>query len=233
MFEHAKSNFIVVFKNFKRYDCLELSIKTTKHFIPESDIFCVDMMGEQYSESFKDLIPLPKSQIFNRPTKYIASNPQFIESWRPYNCLFFSEGYNTIFDIFQNFNGKILAINEDQFFTNGNTLKELKENDFDLAWANWVWPDENTVNGSILCFNPIKCKNLFPLPEEPTYVDKRLYEHIMTKHEELDIKLYKMKNRVGDNYMQDGIRVTIDKGYSEKQQMIEYLSYNLPSVLNI
>ena len=224
-------DFIVVYKNCKRYDCLNLAIKTTKKFIPEASIFCVDMYTENYDETMMSLIPLNKNNIFPIKTKYIVKNKDDVESWRPYNCLFFSEGYNVIYELFKNYDGKLFACNEDQFFTNGNTIRELRENEFDLAWANWCWPDENTVNAGILCFNPSTCASLFPMPEEHTHVDRRLYQHIMEIQKQHGLRYYKMKNRIADDYKGDGIRVTTDKGYSEKQQMIEYLQIHLPSVL--
>lgn len=224
-------DFIIVFRNCLRYECLELSIKTAKMFVPESSIFCVDMHVDDYTQNMMNLIPLPPSQIFPRKTKYVARNRNNVESWRPGNCLFFSEGYNVIYDIFKDYDGKLFACNEDQFFTNGNTINELKQNEFDFAWANWCWPDENTVNGSIFCFNPSKCSALFPMPEDHTYVDKRLYQHIVETQHQHGLKLYKMLNRVGEDYKGDGIRVTTDRGYSERQQMIEYLQVHLPSIL--
>lgn len=213
------SDLVIVFKNFKRYDFLSLSIKSAIHFVGSENVFCVDIYPEErYSEEGYKKIPLPKEQIFSRKTKYHGGDSSV-------NCQFFSEGHNFAYEAFKDYNGKVLSINEDHFFTNGETIKELKNESFDLAWANWVWPDLNSVNGSFLCFVPYKCSQLFPLPEKPEFVDKFYYNHIINGNKDRNLVLYKVKNREGEDYKGDGIR-TNDFGTA-----INYIKQTLPVIL--
>lgn len=254
-------DFIMVYRNYKRYDHLNLSIKTAKKFISEDNIFCLDLCDDINNDANLNKISLPSSNIIVRSSKYkydkttrnIYIKNNVPDNWlslkhyektsnhyEPYdytychthdlpnsiNTLFFSEGYNIIFDLFKNYSGKLFCLNEDQFFTTGQTIQDLKQNDFDLAWANWCWPTEKSVNGSILCYVPKKCMTLFPLPEIPVFVDSCYYEFIVTRQKQHNLKLYKMKFREGENYFGDGIRT------NSYEDMIRFVSTNFPNVLN-
>ena len=191
----------IVYKNFNRYECLKYSIHSAKLFFKEQDIYCVDFYsGDSYNEENYKKIPLDKSKIFTQKTKY----DKYVHEW---NSQVFSEGHNKIYELFKNYDGKILSVNEDQFFTTGKTIEDLKENSFDLAWANWYWPSENTVNASVICFKPTTCSSLFPFPENREYVDALYYRHIIASQPHHGLSLYKMRYRVGNDYKGDGIRV--------------------------
>ncbi len=191
----------IVYKNFNRYECLNHSIRSAKFFFKEDDIYCVDFYSsDSYNAENYDKIPLDKSKIFTQKTKY----NKYVHEW---NSQVFSEGHNVIYELFKNYTGKILSVNEDQFFTTGDTIRDLKENDFDLAWANWYWPSNNTVNASVVCFKPTTCGDLFPFPENKEPVDDLYYRHIVASQPEHGLSLYKMRFRVGNDYKGDGIRV--------------------------
>ena len=253
-------NFIVVFKNFNRYEHLNLSIKTVKQFVSEKNIYCFDFYQNEYDDAKYNLIHLAKQNIIAKKSKYVFNKSDKIlnmsydveKNWltkkhyertsthyEPFdhtfcnlndlpnsiNTLFFSEGYNAVYDHFKDYNGKLLCMNEDQFFTTGKTIQDLKENDFDLAWANWNWPTNLSVNGSILCFNPSKCSSLFPLPEFPVFVDSCYYEFIVARQKRHQLKLYKMKYRNGEDYGNDGIRT------NNYHVMLNYIVTNFPQLL--
>lgn len=252
---------IIVYRNYKRYEHLNLAIQTAKHFVPENKIYCVDFYDNEYDFENLNKIKLSKNNIIIEQSKYyfdktnrsLCVRYKIDQDWikrkhyektsdhiEPYdhtycdlndlpnsiNTLFFSEGYNVVYDNFKNYDGKILCINEDQFFTTGKTIEDLKQNDFDLAWANWNWPTEYTVNGSILCFVPNRCNSLFPLPELPVFVDSCYYEFIVTRQPKHKLNLYKMKYRNGENYFGDGIRTN---SYND---MLNHLVTFFPNLIN-
>ena len=191
----------IVYKNFNRYECLSYSLHSAKYFFAAEDIHCVDFYSEDsYDKKRYDKIPLDKSKILTQKTKY----NKYVHNW---NAQVFSEGHNAIYELFKDYDGKILSVNEDQFFTTGDTIKDLKNNDFDLAWANWYWPSEFTINASVLCFKPSTCKPLFPLPENKEPVDELYYKHIVSTQKTHGLNLYRMIFRMGDEYFGDGLRV--------------------------
>ena len=59
-----------------------------------------------------------------------------------------------------------------------------------------------TINASILCINPIKCKNIFPLNEIRDNIEPLLHDSIIKDD---NLKIYELKNRYNRNYFDDGV----------------------------
>jgi len=146
----------VVFKNFFRNRCVNLTTQSIKHFIPNAKFFCLCLYKHDKSE-YDNQEPL-NMQCFYRQTKYHGFGPG---AANPKNNCFFSEGYNFIFEEFQSYEEKVLMLAEDHFFTTGQTLKEVIDGNYDFAYADW----NGGINGSILCIVPTKTKHCFPLSE--------------------------------------------------------------------
>lgn len=120
------------------------------------------------------------------------------------NGFYFAEGINLIMHYFKELNDKIVILDEDHYFSNGNTIKELELNNYDLAWAHWPSPygHPEDVAANILSVNPRSVKHLFPLPEKLEYIEKTLREELLSKIDQT--KIYKIKNRNYINYFGDG-----------------------------
>ena len=208
-----KEGFIVVYKHFNRYDVLNLSILSAIHFVGQGRVFCLDLYADEPKN--KSLINLPEKQIYQAKTSFPSFDNRI-------NALFFSEGYNMIYSLFQDFYGKIVCCADDHYFSTGDTLMDLAMNDFDFAWASWGFPTPyNSIDASILCFNPIRARSFFPLPVVPCPVDNLYFNHIVNTDLNLSLrrKIYKMKFRDAGNYKGDGHRVV----GNDVETMKEYL----------
>lgn len=176
---------IIILKNFKRNEICNLTIKSIRHFLPDVQILVLCL----YKNSFKEYeglekLDVPDECVFYRRSKYTDLGSSVANQ---YNNLFFSEGYNYIWEVFHDYNGKILLLAEDHFFSTGQTLKELVSLDFDLAYAPWG----DGVNGSLLCFNPYKISHAYPIPEERTTV-----EHIFMNWINLNLSKNNIVHRI-------------------------------------
>lgn len=174
-------------KNFYRNSVANLTIRSIKHFRPDAEIFvmCLTKPGKTY-EGQEELL-VPPTHVFYRPTKFFDIGPSVANI---YNNVFFSEGYNLIYDIVKNMDDKVLLLAEDHFFTTGATLNELEEASFHVAFAGW-----NTgANGSILAIVPSKLKHHFPISEAKACVEGVLgdwcrkipHHHVISTRYELD-----------------------------------------------
>ena len=96
---------------------------------------------------------------------------------------------------------------EDHYFTNGETLKELNNNNWDFAYAQYG-KQPSWINASILGFIPSKYSSVFPLPEctkvySDYYVERHLSD-VLFKKIDPSLKKYLIRNRKTSNYMGDG-----------------------------
>jgi hypothetical protein len=125
----------------------------------EIDVLC--LYKESVSEYMNDDFVIYESRIHFEKTKYTNMGPG---TGNQNNCLFFSEGYNLIYNTFQGYDGTILMLAEDHFFTNGESLYELQAVQYDLAFKPW----EDAYDGSLMAVNMQHCRKMFPIPETVT-----------------------------------------------------------------
>lgn len=148
---------IYALKNFYRNSVANLTIRSIRHFRPDAEIhvLCLEAPGKSYA----DQEPLVgATQTHYRPTKFFNMGPSVANQD---NNVFFSEGFNLLYDILKDRDGLVLLLAEDHFFTTGATIGELEGGSFDVAYAGW-----NTgANGSILCVRPSVIGHRFPIPE--------------------------------------------------------------------
>lgn len=173
---------------------VNLTVGSILHFMPDADICALNL----YKDSEADYDSQPKLftvKQFFRKSKYTNMGPSVGNTS---NNLFFSEGYNYIADIFKDCDEKVLMIAEDHFFTNGKTLEELKNIEFDIAYAPWDSITNHGANGSILCVRPKR--TFFPIPEvrEPVegVFQKWIDSQSVTKH--------RLSTRAAIDYKDDG-----------------------------
>lgn len=197
---------IVFFKNFNRTERTLLSIRSVRYLFPDIDIRCLNLFLEseheydEYASSFNDM---NVKIFFDKKTYNFETNGFYSMN----NGFYFTEGINKIFNLTKN-EEKVLMLDEDSFFTTGETLRFLLENDFDLAYGTWPSPEPNgyeQINASIICLNCFKLKTLFPIPEKQEWVENLLGRELHNKCVELGYKTVKIPTRDYINYGGDGI----------------------------
>lgn len=188
---------IFCIKNFCKNKNSSLVAKSIKHFgnykIFLFNIYINDINHEHLDKTLFE-------NIIDKKGKYDLGSG----SGSKVNGFYFSEGINLIVDYFKTLDEKIVILDEDHYFLNGNTIKELELNDYDLAWAFWPSPDQHPedVAANIISINPKSLSHLFPLPEKLEYIEKILREELLLKVDKN--KVYKIKNRNYLDYFGDG-----------------------------
>ena len=176
--------------------------------MPEVDVYCLSFYKKDCKE-YQSQPPLDSS-IHNiyRKTNIVVSSSYGNTN----NGAIFEEGYNEIYEIFKDYDGKILILAEDHFFTSGKILKEFKENECDIFLGGWdfLGLDGKTYtggNGSILGLKPQSLKDLFPLDECEKYPKDLVIEYLLYLafiEKNIDKTVYVSKFRSGQNYGGDG-----------------------------
>lgn len=188
---------------------VNLSARSIRHFLPDAAIHCVSLYKENYNEYDNQEPLLPFITSITARTKYVNSNTaavhDHIDSTKtsgyahPDNGLWFSEGYNIIFNIFKKYDEPILMLSEDHFFTTGEVLREITSNNYDIAYASG---DRDTnANGSLLVINPQKVNHLFPIPEERIAIESLLEKYLILRVN----NRYSIRHRKWIDYCGDGI----------------------------
>lgn len=204
---------IFCIKNFHKNINSSLTAKSIKHFgnykIYLINVYQNKICRENLDESlFED--------IYDFKAKY-DFGPGFAN---PANGYYFTEGINHAFNIFKEESDKLIILDEDHFFTNGATIKELNENEYDYAWAHWASPNPhpNDINAAIMSLRPSKFLNLniFPIPERMQYVETLLRLELFDKIPNNLIK-YKIKNR---NYLNYGAEYYGDGCFTNDHNVI-------------
>lgn len=207
---------IVFFKNFQRTERVLLSIQSVRHLFPEIEINCLNLYLENPSE-YDNFIPVFKKlnvKLFFDVKKY---NFESFAGGSMNNGYYFTEGINKMFNLVSF--GKVLMLDEDSFFTTGETIRFLMENEFDLAYGTWPSPTPNgfeQINGSIICFNTETTKNLFPIPEYREYIENLLGKEIYGKGLNLALKMVKIPTRTYIDYGNDGTHTNDIETIKEK-----------------
>jgi len=191
---------IFCIKNYHKNVNSSLTATSIKYFGKHHKVVLLNIYKDNIDQDGLDLSKF--DEIFNFKAKYDFGPGE----GSPANGFYFTEGINHAQRLFSNIDDKIVVLDEDHFFTNGATIKELEENEYDLAWAFWIAPppeSENTVSGAIISFRPKKVNILFPLPERMQYIEHLLKEEFLEKLPN-DLISYKMKNRNHGDYNGDG-----------------------------
>lgn len=190
---------IYCIKNFYKNKNSSLTAKSIKYFDSNSKIFLFNIYKDDINTIDLDIELFEK--IINIKGKYDFG----IGAGSENNGFYFSEGINHIFNYFKDYDNKIVILDEDQFFTTGKVIQELKDNNYTLAWAFWPSPIHNDrdMAANILSFVPSKVGHIFPIPEKRKYIEILLRENLLDKVPNNDT--YKIKNRDYINYFDDGI----------------------------
>lgn len=192
---------IVCIKNYHKNINSSLTARSVKHFLPDSKVYLINV----YEDLNRDGLD---SSVFDGIIDFKAKYSGKI--WgpgegSPSNGLYFTEGINHAFNLFSDSEDKVVILDEDHFFTSGQTLRELKETEYDFAWAYWFAPDPHPLDmsASILSFRPKKVSHLFPLPERVQFIETLLRTEL---HEKLigNCIIHKISTRDHGDYHGDG-----------------------------
>lgn len=204
---------IVAIKNFQRNRMVNLTALSVKHFLPNASIHCLTLYKESMDEYASQEPLLPFITESTEKTKFVSGkeihdseNPSLVSGVaHPNNGAFFAEGYNLIFEKFRGSDEKLLMLAEDHFFTSGQTLREIVEVDWDVAYAGWTdWGDYRNVNGSILAVVPSKVDEYFPILEQENMMVEWLFWHGLVGRVEKD-RVHEFTTRRETDYSGDGL----------------------------
>lgn len=198
---------VIFYKNYKRSERTFLSIQSVKHLFPELDVRCLFLYDQTYDEYSNVISEFETLGIkcYGDQKKYNFN--EISGEGSEYNGFYFTEGINKIQNIMREFDGKLLVLDEDCYFTTGITIKFLLEEQYDLAYCNWPSPTLKHpigINGSMLSFNPKKIMNVFPLPEKKEYIEDLLGVNLYDKCLSQNFKVVKIATRDYVNYFGDG-----------------------------
>ena len=198
--------------------------------MPDAEFYCVSFFKKCKDEYDKEesLDPCIKNTYLqteyvineNKPTDH--SDDRLTSGFaNRNNGVVFAEGYNAIYNLFKDSEEKVLILAEDHLFTSGAVLKELVENDFDVALAPWDYG----YNGSILAFRPSKVHYAFPIDikNPQPHIEALLIGMFGKPTPACPLEIYLMKNRYYLNYFGDGfytnssekIKKAVDKLYKD------------------
>jgi hypothetical protein len=207
---------IVFFKNYKRTDRTYLSVQSVRHLFPTMDIRCLFL----YDESPRDYYDvIEKFKELNVTLYYDKKKWNFDSDsaeGSANNGYYFTEAINKIQFITSDIDDKVLILDEDSFFTTGETIKFLLNTHLDLACSYWPSPattkpyiyekhNINGINGSILCINPKKLNNLFPIREEREFIENILAYELVDRCLDLNYTVVEIPTRFYYNYYNDGV----------------------------
>ena len=208
----------VAFRNFFRNKAVNLTMKSVRYFLPETEFYCASFFKDSKLEYEKEepLDSCIKNTYFQ--TKYVYdgdappdhSDDSLTSGFGNLaNGFIFSEGYNAVYELFENEEEKVLVLAEDHLFTTGVVLKELIDNDFDLALAPWDYG----FNGSILCVRPARLSHVFPITDHAGRV-----EYVLSRNFQGKVppeRQYLIENRRQLNYFGDGFYTNSSEKISE------------------
>lgn len=192
---------IVAYKNYRRTDRLLLSMASARHFMPDASLHCLFLFDESPDECSRDVelvAGLGASVHFAR-NKHRLGPACFSKA----NGFYFAEYLNYFGEIFRG-EKKVVALDEDNYFTTGETLRWFRDAEFDLAWAKWHCAEGWGVNASILGLNFERLGGLFPLPERMEYIELLLQRELYDKAVAIGADLKEIPTRKNHNYCGDG-----------------------------
>jgi hypothetical protein len=198
---------LIFYKNFNRLDRTFLSIQSVRYLFPDIEIHCLLQYENDKSEYNKDHIykleELNVKLHFDKKKYNFGNNGAGSLN----NGYYFTEMLNKLYSLSSDYE-KVLMMDEDNFFTSGETIRFLINNEFDLAYGSWPAPGNdinNSINGSILCVNCKKLKDLFPLPERKEYIEILLTRELLNKCKALNLKTLLIPTRLYTDYGGDGL----------------------------
>lgn len=204
---------VVGIKNFRRNAMVNLTALSVRHFLPNAQIHCFTLYKNSMQEYDGQQPIHPWIYHHVGRTQFVSNNPchdhvdeRMTSGYaNPENGAFFTEGYNIMHHVFREMDEPLLMLAEDHFFQTGATLRELLENDWDVAYADGDSPDASKANGSILGIRPARVTQFFPMP---CHLGLPAIEWVIGGHLLRNIpgdRLHRLSTRKWIDYCGDGI----------------------------
>lgn len=197
---------IVFFKNFQRTERTLLSIQSVRHLFPDIKVRCLHLFLEEeaeYSSYLDKFQQLGVDVFFSKKTYNFESDGAGIIN----NGYYFTEGINKMFNLCED-GEKVLMLDEDSFFTSGETIRFLLDETFDFAYGIWPSPHPNgheQINGSIICVDIKSTRSIFPIIEQAEYIENLLGRELWHKCILQGLKTIRIPTRDYTNYGGDGL----------------------------
>jgi hypothetical protein len=227
---------IVFYKNYDydkyqiRSDRTYLSIQSVRYLFPEIDIRCLFLYNEspeEYDDKIHKFKELGVTTYFSKKTHRVGDGSG---RGSEYNGLYFTEGINKIQYICKDINDKVLIVDEDSYFTTGETIRYLQNTNFDLAYAEWPSPSPRIykerssvgINGSILSINPKKLNSLFPISEQIEFIETLLGYELYEKAKDLNFEIVEILTKKYEKFR--------DGQWTNERSFIQYdlKNHNIP-----
>jgi hypothetical protein len=208
---------VIFYKNYKRTERTLLCIKSVRHLFPTIQIKCLFLYNYSESEYENDIIEFKKLNVELFFDKKRNNFDDGAPGGTPGGLMgfYFTEGINKIQSLMKDYDGKVLILDEDNFFTTGETINFLLNTDFDLAYGTWPAPfpvsvrykiqHHHGMNASILAMNPKKLNHIFPLIEMEEYIENILGYELWDKCVQAKYKMVHIPTRNYGNYHGDGV----------------------------
>jgi hypothetical protein len=197
---------IIFYKNYRRLERTYLSIQSVRYLFPNIEIHCLIQYKNEINEINEKHIKLLQDLniVLHFEKKLYDFGANGCGS--TVNGYYFTEYINKIQKLSNNYE-KVLILDEDNFFTTGETIHFLLNNEYDFAYGTWIEPDgtKDSVNASIICINSKKLAELFPLPEQNEYIEPLLRRELLDKCVKLRYSTLTIPTRNYDNYGNDGL----------------------------
>ena len=197
---------IIFYKNYRRLERTYLSIQSVRYLFPHIEIHCLIQYKNEINEINEKHIKLLQDLniVLHFEKKLYDFGANGCGS--TVNGYYFTEYINKIQKLSNNYE-KVLILDEDNFFTTGETIHFLLNNEYDFAYGTWIEPDgtKDSVNASIICINSKKLAELFPLPEQNEYIEPLLRRELLDKCVKLGYSTLTIPTRNYDNYGNDGL----------------------------
>lgn len=197
---------IIFYKNYRRLERTYLSIQSVRYLFPHIEIHCLIQYKNEINEINEKHIKLLQDLniVLHFEKKLYDFGANGCGS--TVNGYYFTEYINKIQKLSNNYE-KVLILDEDNFFTTGETIHFLLNNEYDFAYGTWIEPDgtKDSVNASIICINSKKLAELFPLPEQNEYIEPLLRRELLDKCVKLRYSTLTIPTRNYDNYGNDGL----------------------------
>lgn len=218
---------IVAFRNYFRNKMVNLTALSVRHFVPNAKFYCFTYF-KNTEEEYKDQEPLHEfiEQKLVQ-TKVVTNNSLVHDSedvtkssgyQNSKSHLFFTEGYNDIFEMVKDVDQTVLCLCEDHFFTTGKVINELLTNSFDIAYGDTDQGDF-TANACILAFNPSNVKKYFPLADKFVHgntIEQLLRDRLIAPAMKDGLSIYRIENRKWVDYCGDGLYTNSSKVMEEE-----------------
>lgn len=219
-FKYGIPQLTIFYKDYKRTDRTILSIQTVRRLFPWIRI-CLLL---QYKESVDEIEKSTLKLLYKMGVRLFLDKKKYdfgsSGANTTYNGYYFTEMINKIQKLSVDMElERVFILDEDNFFTSGETIRFLQRHDFNLAYGTWIAPNKTiSINASCIALNIPNTKDIFPLPEKEELIEYLLETHLLNVIREWDSpNIIQIPTRNYTDYGNDGAFV------NSKEEMLQYI----------